>query len=485
MTQEQVRLQNKRKRKKERRVARAKKLLEKQEKRERRQREKQEALEKARVDGTVETVAATVAISSVLDSSLASILSRRIDLSEDAPDNDNSDDEGGGKPSQAKSQVAAGGGGGGGGGSRVVARGSESEETESDEDDLASSSEEEKTYTNRLVVELEQHRTERALAESSHVALYFSAQWCEPCRAFNAQLAKWSLLHGARLPMQTVFVSFDRDADTFATYFSRMQWLAVPYSDYKRRCMLAEKYQVTSLPALLVVGTDGTVVCRDGRSALLRDPSGFPWAPLLQPHPNPQLKEQAEAEAAALMRGTTHHAARDGEAPPPPATVACGGLFHALGVRKLLQCKPRIEVDTEDELRGRVVCLLFGAAWSSDFQEFWPKLAEALGPKRQPPLAQARLLERKLAVGEIKKLGRHGASLEQRKRAARLQWLLEGEGRGFQVVYCGREQEQQEFNSVVSRLPNTWLALPHPQALLDQADMYVRPHRCPHRCHAV
>lgn len=68
--------------------------------------------------------------------------------------------------------------------------------------------------------------------EGKIVGLYFSAEWCPPCRAFTPELAEWytRLTQGhLRQKLEIVFVSSDRNEDKFDEYYDTMPWLALPY----------------------------------------------------------------------------------------------------------------------------------------------------------------------------------------------------------------------------------------------------------------
>ena len=70
--------------------------------------------------------------------------------------------------------------------------------------------------------------------EGRVLGLYFSAHWCPPCRDFTPKLAEWYIkLTGGALKdkLEIVFVSSDRDEDTFDEYFDSMPWLCLPYNE--------------------------------------------------------------------------------------------------------------------------------------------------------------------------------------------------------------------------------------------------------------
>ncbi len=99
------------------------------------------------------------------------------------------------------------------------------------------------------------------------VALYFSAQWCPPCRAFTPVLVEaYNQWKEQEKPIELVFVSSDRNAAAMASYMSdyKMPWLAVPFEDGARRQALGAHWSIRGIPALVVVGPDGETVSSTG-----------------------------------------------------------------------------------------------------------------------------------------------------------------------------------------------------------------------------
>jgi nucleoredoxin len=112
-------------------------------------------------------------------------------------------------------------------------------------------------------------------------AFYFSAHWCPPCRSFTPQLAQWYSDDLKSKGLQVVFVSSDKDQEQFKDYFKEMPWLALDFEDRKRKAQLSSMFGVRGIPALVIVDKDGSVITKDGRSAVSSDPQGtkFPWYP--------------------------------------------------------------------------------------------------------------------------------------------------------------------------------------------------------------
>lgn len=58
---------------------------------------------------------------------------------------------------------------------------------------------------------------------------------------------------------EVVFVSSDRDEESFSGYFSEMPWLAVPFSDLETRKGLKDLFKVRGIPHLVVIDANGKV----------------------------------------------------------------------------------------------------------------------------------------------------------------------------------------------------------------------------------
>ena len=58
-----------------------------------------------------------------------------------------------------------------------------------------------------------------------------------------------------------------------------MPWAAVPFGEYNLRKKLAATFQVSSIPALVILSPDGRLVNASARSEISQDPKGlnFPW----------------------------------------------------------------------------------------------------------------------------------------------------------------------------------------------------------------
>lgn len=96
------------------------------------------------------------------------------------------------------------------------------------------------------------------------VAFYFSAHWCGPCRQFTPQLSQLytSVIQASpalRSQVEIVFCSADHNEEEFADYYKGMPWAAIDY-DSDQREQLMGTFQVSGIPRLLVLGSEGQVL---------------------------------------------------------------------------------------------------------------------------------------------------------------------------------------------------------------------------------
>lgn len=115
--------------------------------------------------------------------------------------------------------------------------------------------------------------TTNALADKKLVAAFFSARWSAPCADFTPRLAQWYAEAAAKHSVEVVYISCDVDEDGFAAHFDKMPWLAVPFTDRERATQLRTSLGVTSIPSVVLFGSDGVQQSSD---ATLRALPGLP-----------------------------------------------------------------------------------------------------------------------------------------------------------------------------------------------------------------
>lgn len=120
----------------------------------------------------------------------------------------------------------------------------------------------------------EGNKVDPATLKGKTVALYFSAHWCPPCRAFTPSLVKFRDDHADK-DFEIVFVSLDNSEGEKKTYIREMEmkWLTVPGARSKEAESLAKRFQIRGIPALIVLAPDGSVVTPNGREDVASSPS--------------------------------------------------------------------------------------------------------------------------------------------------------------------------------------------------------------------
>ncbi|KAK9117163.1 hypothetical protein Sjap_016110 [Stephania japonica] len=96
------------------------------------------------------------------------------------------------------------------------------------------------------------------------VGLYFSASWCGPCRRFTPKLIETYNDLYLENDFEVVFVSADRDEDSFSEYLAKMPWLAIPCSDGDARDRMYKLFEVKEIPRLVILDASGKVVSEEG-----------------------------------------------------------------------------------------------------------------------------------------------------------------------------------------------------------------------------
>lgn len=109
------------------------------------------------------------------------------------------------------------------------------------------------------------------LLKGKVVAVYFSASWCPPCRAFTPKLVKFYKRVARKHGVEVVFVSSDKTDKDMKSYMKKysMPWYAVSFGDSKIKALKSE-LQVSGIPTLIVFGADGKIVTRNGRNDVTR-----------------------------------------------------------------------------------------------------------------------------------------------------------------------------------------------------------------------
>jgi nucleoredoxin len=94
--------------------------------------------------------------------------------------------------------------------------------------------------------------------------LYFSASWCPPCRRFTPKLTEvYHDLISQSKTLEIIFISADKDEKSFDSYFSKMPWLAIPFSDTEARERLDKTFKIRGIPTLVMIDANGNFLTND------------------------------------------------------------------------------------------------------------------------------------------------------------------------------------------------------------------------------
>lgn len=107
-----------------------------------------------------------------------------------------------------------------------------------------------------------QYITKSGLVESStldskYLMLYFSAHWCPPCKMFSPTLGKayQTMKSGPNADkFELVFVSSDRDQESFDEYYGTMPFCALPFADREAKTQLSKRFGIRGIPSVLILG---------------------------------------------------------------------------------------------------------------------------------------------------------------------------------------------------------------------------------------
>ncbi|XP_032823738.2 nucleoredoxin [Petromyzon marinus] len=140
----------------------------------------------------------------------------------------------------------------------------------------------------------------------STVGLFFSAQWCPPCRAFTPLLADF--YRKLRDRLEVVLVSSDTDAQQWTEHRQHMPWPALPFDDRQRKFNLCRKFKITGIPSLVFLDAkSGRVITKNGVALVSEDPNGleFPWTPkpFSQVIAGPLLRSSGESVDYSSLEG--------------------------------------------------------------------------------------------------------------------------------------------------------------------------------------
>ena len=105
------------------------------------------------------------------------------------------------------------------------------------------------------------------LEHNKLIGLFFSADWCPPCRNFTPVLAEFyhSVKRDAPHDIEIIYLSFDQSLEQYRNYLQSMPWKTIPLGDPRIK-QFSTHFNVNSIPTLVITRPDGTLVTKDGRT---------------------------------------------------------------------------------------------------------------------------------------------------------------------------------------------------------------------------
>ncbi|XP_022962540.1 probable nucleoredoxin 3 isoform X1 [Cucurbita moschata] len=200
-----------------------------------------------------------------------------------------------------------------------------------------------------------QEKVSPIICAGKMICLFFSANWCRPCRTFTPLLVQlYNTLQKRDEKLEIIFISLDHDKNEFEQYLQTMPWLAAPY-DTELQKQLCDEYHVDRIPSFVPLCGDG-ISKQDDLIGFIEDygAEAFPFT------------RKRRQELKAMDR----------------AKRVEGKLEDLLGNRGLNYVISRhggkfISLQTPiSQLVGKTIGLYFGAYWSPPSRSFTAKLSK-------------------------------------------------------------------------------------------------------------
>merc|ERR1712194_547058 len=104
------------------------------------------------------------------------------------------------------------------------------------------------------------------------VGFLFGGYWCENCRSFAETLTElYNYVNTDHLKFQVVYINNDQNLETYDRFRQLMPWVSVKFTDQTLCHELREKYEIKSMPQLIILKPDGDIVTRTGRQDIHND----------------------------------------------------------------------------------------------------------------------------------------------------------------------------------------------------------------------
>lgn len=163
----------------------------------------------------------------------------------------------------------------------------------------------------------EREREETNLTEAANldhlsglkfVGLFFSADWCPPCKHMLQPLKNfYTDVNLEERTLELILISSDRSQEEWKRHHSTMPWMTIPWDD-PRNNQLRGKFEVQGVPALVILdAVTGFTVTATARKDLGRDVAEVyeTWSKLLDLKKDGAVK-RAQEDAIAKQQKLEH-----------------------------------------------------------------------------------------------------------------------------------------------------------------------------------
>lgn len=86
------------------------------------------------------------------------------------------------------------------------------------------------------------------------IGIYFSGSYCPPCQKFTPILSDiYNKLKELNKSIEIIFISSDKEIESFNSYYAKMPWLTIPYENRNQKNKLCEMFGVKTIPQLIFI----------------------------------------------------------------------------------------------------------------------------------------------------------------------------------------------------------------------------------------
>lgn len=106
----------------------------------------------------------------------------------------------------------------------------------------------------------------KILHNKNIIGLYFSGYHCPPCKSFTPVLTQlYEDIKEDYDDFEIIFISSDKDQDSFNKYFNIMPWYALPFYKRELKQSLCDEYNIKTIPSLVFINNKGELINKNGK----------------------------------------------------------------------------------------------------------------------------------------------------------------------------------------------------------------------------